>query len=108
MWGVFAVGLFATEDYLGGSYWGAFYGGGGEQLGNQVAGLVAIAAWTCGLSGIMFFSMKYAGILRVPIEDEVMGLDESHHGGAAYYHTDTVDAAASKSAAKVTPEPLPM
>jgi Amt family ammonium transporter len=108
MWGVFAVGLFATEDYLGGSSWGAFYGGGGEQLGNQVAGLVAIAAWTCGLSGIMFFSMKYAGILRVPIEDEVMGLDESHHGGAAYYHTDTVDAAASKSTAKVTPEPLPM
>mmetsp|Transcript_28274 Transcript_28274/g.72706 ORF Transcript_28274/g.72706 Transcript_28274/m.72706 type:complete len:447 (+) Transcript_28274:359-1699(+) len=103
MWGVFAVGLFATEDYLGGESWGAFYGGGGGQLGNQVAGLIGIAAWSCGTSGILFFAMKYAGVLRVPIEDEVMGLDESHHGGPAYYHTESVEAATKHASNKVAP-----
>ena len=92
-WGCIAVGLFGTKENIAASWglgdasdakYGAFYGGGGEQLGIQIAGVLAIAAWTCVMSGIAFFAMKYMGILRVSKEDELAGLDESHHGGAAY------------------------
>jgi len=83
-WGCIASGLFGTEAGIGSSDYGAFYGGGGKQLGYQIAGVISIAAWTCGMSGIMFAAMKAAGILRVSKEDELAGLDESHHGGAAY------------------------
>ncbi|MEM7392553.1 MAG: hypothetical protein AAF492_09400 [Verrucomicrobiota bacterium] len=46
--------------------------------------MAAIALWTCITSGVMFFVLKSMGILRVPPEDELAGLDESHHGGSAY------------------------
>jgi len=92
MWGVISCGLFATKDFLMDAYtvmdeqtdYGAFYGGGGKQLGIQLVGVIAIAAWTCGLSAIMFGCLKAAGILRVSMDDELAGLDESHHGGSAY------------------------
>eukprot|EP00232_Nephroselmis_pyriformis_P019752 CAMPEP_0182887736 /NCGR_PEP_ID=MMETSP0034_2-20130328/21005_1 /TAXON_ID=156128 /ORGANISM="Nephroselmis pyriformis, Strain CCMP717" /LENGTH=471 /DNA_ID=CAMNT_0025021115 /DNA_START=27 /DNA_END=1442 /DNA_ORIENTATION=- len=89
-WGVLSAGLFATEANTMNAYgtsskdWGAFYGGGGKQFGVQCLGVFAFAAWTCVTSGIMFFIMSKAGIFRVSHEDEVMGLDESHHGGSAY------------------------
>eukprot|EP00976_Prorocentrum_cordatum_P025834 524503-Prorocentrum_minimum.AAC.1 len=28
--------------------------------------------------------MKAIGILRVPVDEEILGLDVSHHGGKAY------------------------
>eukprot|EP00951_Prasinocladus_malaysianus_P012653 scaffold94547_cov24-Prasinocladus_malaysianus.AAC.1 len=85
MWGALSVGLFATKEfteevYGDGAFYGGFWGGGGKQLGIQLAGVIAILTWTGGLSVIMFFSMKFAGILRVPVEEEITGLDESHHG----------------------------
>jgi Amt family ammonium transporter len=66
MWGVISCGLFATKDFLIDAYtvqdpqvdYGAFYGGGGKQLGIQLVGVIAIAAWTCGLSAIMFGCLK--------------------------------------------------
>mmetsp|Transcript_17800 Transcript_17800/g.60733 ORF Transcript_17800/g.60733 Transcript_17800/m.60733 type:complete len:444 (-) Transcript_17800:126-1457(-) len=90
MWGVISCGLLASKGNVEAAYgtspddYGAFYGGGGKQLGIQIAGTIAIAAWTCGMSAIMFFALKAMGVLRVSEEDELMGLDESHHGGAAY------------------------
>jgi Amt family ammonium transporter len=91
MWGCISVGLFATKENIDASWGlidedaiGGFYGGDGSQLGVQIAGVLAIALWTCGMSGICFFGMKAAGILRVSQADELTGLDESHHGGAAY------------------------
>eukprot|EP00193_Tetraselmis_chui_P002035 CAMPEP_0177760892 /NCGR_PEP_ID=MMETSP0491_2-20121128/5513_1 /TAXON_ID=63592 /ORGANISM="Tetraselmis chuii, Strain PLY429" /LENGTH=448 /DNA_ID=CAMNT_0019276829 /DNA_START=9 /DNA_END=1355 /DNA_ORIENTATION=+ len=87
MWGVIAVGLFATEEYLGGQSWGSFYGGGVEQLGNQVVGLLGIAAWTFGTSGFMFYTLKRSAILRVNLADEIVGLDEAHYGGRAYHES---------------------
>ena len=81
MWGVFAAGLFATKENNG-----AFYGAddAGKQVGMQCLGILVIAAWTCGLSGLMFFVLNMFGVLRVPPEDEQVGMDESHHGGKAY------------------------
>lgn len=88
-WGVISVGFFATEYSTKFAYgtttdWGIFYGAGPSQLGIQCLGVLSIAGWSAACCCIMFGSLKALNILRVPFEDEMMGLDESHHGGAAY------------------------
>lgn len=89
-WGVIASGLFATKEFVGGVYgtsesdYGALMGGGGKQLGVQIVGVLVIGAWTCVTTGVVFFALKMAKILRVSAEDEDTGLDSSHHGGDAY------------------------
>ena len=81
-WGVLGAGLFATKANNG-----LFTGGAtsGKQIGVQIAAIFAIAAWTCILSGLLFFGLKAAGLLRVSSESEEKGMDESKHGGSAYY-----------------------
>jgi Amt family ammonium transporter len=92
-WGVFAVGLLAHPDKTRMAYSdfgdlknskGAFYGGNGKMLGNQICCIVAIAAWVGGMMSLLFFPLKFLGILRVPQEYEMAGLDASKHGGNAY------------------------
>ena len=58
-----------ADDY------GALYGGGGKQLGNQIAGVLAIIAWVGFTSSVLFGVLKYAGMLRVPVEEEEVGLE---------------------------------
>mmetsp|Transcript_54303 Transcript_54303/g.118415 ORF Transcript_54303/g.118415 Transcript_54303/m.118415 type:complete len:475 (-) Transcript_54303:907-2331(-) len=92
-WGVLAVGLFgdpvytrtyyAWTDDAGDEYTGLFFGG-GKVLGAAITTLVVEIAWVSFFSIIMFVSMKFAGILRVPAEVEDAGMDISKHGGAAY------------------------
>lgn len=89
IWGVISVGLFATPANLLNAYGsktdvGLLYGGNGAQLGVQLLGAASIAVWTCGISFVLFLMLKVFGILRVPQEEEITGLDISHHGGAAY------------------------
>lgn len=101
-WGVIAAGLFAKQKYVLNDYgaeggaddYGAFYGGGGKQLGNQIAGVLAIIAWVGFTSSILFGVLKYAGMLRVPVEEEEAGLDTSHHGGNAYNFEKELDSKA--------------
>ena len=81
-WGVFALGLFHVTD-------GAFYGGGGNLLGWQCAGIVAIAAWSAGVSALVFGLLRACNALRVSSEDETSGLDKAHHGGDAYVRLQT-------------------
>lgn len=97
IWGVLAVGLFATEGYVsqvygtvpgtedGVRHYGGFYGGGGTLLAAQLVYILAIFAWVGGLMGVFFSLLKAAKILRVnpALEDE--GADASHYGGSAYY-----------------------
>lgn len=96
--GVIFVGLMAKEQYVrqvypdrglndDGTYssgYGLFYGGGGELLGCQICGVLAIIAWVAGTLTPFFMGLRMAGILRVPMEEEDVGLDISHHGGEAY------------------------
>lgn len=63
---------------------GVFYGGNGRQLGVQILGAVVISAWTMSLSFVLFFTLKINGWLRVPREEEIVGLDISCHGGSAF------------------------
>lgn len=89
LWGVIAVGLFNVKRHqatAGASekIWGAFYGGGGQLLGINIAGALIITVWTVVLIGIVFMAMKFAKILRISSEEELIGNDVSKHGGVAY------------------------
>ena len=89
-WGCVAVGLFATESNLASAYakatgvYGLFYGGGWEQLGVQLLGVVCIVAWVGALTAMFFLVFRAAKILRVPEHVEREGLDLWDHGGHAY------------------------
>jgi Amt family ammonium transporter len=83
IWGTWAVGLFATGQYLGVK--GLFWGGGVAQLWSQIWGnaVMGISAFVVGL-GLMF-AVKKMGILRISEEGELEGIDIYDHGSPAYH-----------------------
>lgn len=83
-WGVIAVGLFAATDVEG--FWtqGLFYGGGFDQLGPQLLGVVAIAGFTAVAMSIIFLGIKATIGLRVSEQEEMEGLDVHEHGYPGY------------------------
>ena len=85
VWGTIAVGLFACHTVASpdGSL-GLFYGGGFTQLGIQVLGVVAVAAWVCVTSFIMFKVIKHTIGLRASEQEELQGLDLGEHGSECY------------------------
>ena len=58
IWGTFAVGLFATSSAPGfkiaGIKEGLFYGGGFNQLGLQILGILTVGAWAVVLITLTF------------------------------------------------------
>jgi Amt family ammonium transporter len=95
-WGVIAAGLFATETNYKLAYYefsqeqiddgysqpcGLLYGCGANQFIANVIFVVAVFAWTALWSCVLFGGLNAAGKLRVSEEEELVGLDESHHGG---------------------------
>ncbi len=89
IWGVLAVGLFASQNgiaeaYVASDAYGLFLGGGIEQLGIQALGAVSIAGWAIATSAILFGVIKYTVGLRVSEEEEHRGLDIVEHGIEAY------------------------
>jgi len=87
LWGCIATGLFASPSKVAIAYdngaKGLFYGG-GKLLGAQIVGTLFVTSWVCLIMIPYFLLLKYLNILRVdPLEEEV-GLDISHHKGAAY------------------------
>jgi len=84
VWGVLAVGLFASQDVEG--FWkqGLLLGGGADQLVSQVIGILAVIAWVSVASFVMFFLIKLVLGLRVSEEEELAGLDVEEHGSPGY------------------------
>lgn len=83
IWGTIAVGLFSTgADGVG---VGLFYGGGFRQLGIQLMGFAAVAAWTVVTMTIVFFAIKKTIGLRVSAEEEITGLDSTEHNLPSAY-----------------------
>lgn len=76
--------LIAADDASMGRPYGLFMGGGGDVLAAHVVYILVIAAWTLGIMTPFFMLLKRVGILRVPVDVEVMGLDVSYHGGTSY------------------------
>ena len=100
IWGTIAVGLFATDTapafargYGDGVNFGAnqiageglFYGGGFHQLGLQLEGMLATAAWTAVTITIAYMIIKAIFGLRVTEEEEIVGLDAMEHGLTSAY-----------------------
>lgn len=52
-------------------------------------GVAVLAIWALATSAILFGLLSHFKMLRVPHDDEVAGLDVSHHGGAAYNMDDS-------------------
>ncbi|MDE6064007.1 MAG: ammonium transporter, partial [Lachnospiraceae bacterium] len=86
IWGTIATGLFATTSAPDNdSVVGLFYGGGFKQLGLQLLGFAAVAAWTAVTITITFFLIKAVFGLRVSEEEEIVGLDSCEHGLTSAY-----------------------
>jgi ammonium transporter, Amt family len=74
----------ANPDYTGEDKAGIFYGGEWKFLGHQMYGMVVYSVWTLGTSGLLFFALNQMGWFRVSEQEELVGVDVSHHGGKAY------------------------
>lgn len=111
IWGTIAVGLFSTGQNDTGV--GLFYGGGFKQLGIQLVGFLAVAAWTTVTMIITFTIIKKTNGLRVSEEEELKGLDATEHNlpsayadfmpAVSYATSATVKAAAPQTVAPATP-----
>ena len=88
-WGTFAVGLFATSSAPGfkvaGIKEGLFYGGGFNQLGLQILGILTVGAWAAVLITLTFLAIRATVGLRVKPEEEIEGLDATEHGLPSAY-----------------------
>jgi Amt family ammonium transporter len=83
MWGTIAVGIWGQKA-LGLANDGLLHGGGFSQLGVQIMGTFACAAFAVVTMAIVFFLVKAIMGLRVDKEEELRGLDISEHGMEAY------------------------
>ncbi len=85
-WGLIATGLFATTSPVNGATEsaGLLYGGGFSLLGTQLIGMVAIAVFVTIAAGALFAGLRAVGMLRVPPEEELAGLDVAEHGSPGY------------------------
>ena len=70
--GTILVGVFATEN-------GLLYGGGFEQIKIQTIGSFTVAFWSIIVTAIMVYILKYTVGIRVSLEHEIIGLDNSEH-----------------------------
>ena len=82
-WGTIAVGLFASGAN-GSNIVGLFYGGGLQQLGIQLLGVVAAFLWASITALLLFGILRATRQLRVSRKEELLGLDITEHGVEAY------------------------
>ncbi len=83
MFGTIAVGIWGQKA-LGLANDGILHGGGFTQLGIQITGTVACAAFAMVSMAIVFFIVSKTVGLRVSREEELKGLDIEEHGMEAY------------------------
>merc|ERR1712127_659336 len=100
IWGCLAVGLFAEPGRVTNAYgadqYGILYGGGGSLIGCQICGILWICAWVGFIMTPYFHLLNFLGMFRVDSLEEEVGLDISHHKGAAYDLSGPTDEAKEK------------
>jgi len=83
IWGALATGLFATTSINPAGFDGLFYGNPGQLLKQTVA-VGAVAAFTAVVTWVILKFVDITVGLRVPEQEEVLGLDTTTHGEVAY------------------------
>jgi Amt family ammonium transporter len=85
IFGTLAVGLFAQDGITGTSTGnGLFFGGGLKLLGTQFTGVIAVGAFVFIIALIAWVLIKATVGIRVPLREEIEGLDIGEHGNNAY------------------------
>ena len=84
VWGTLAVGLLANPDAPAGLR-GLLYTGEFRQLGLQLLGFLAVAAWAAVTMTLFFLLLRRVNFLRADAADELAGLDVSEHGLPSAY-----------------------
>jgi ammonium transporter, Amt family len=85
VWGTLAVGLFAQDRFMPGTTGnGFFFGGGTQLLGAQATAVFAVGLFTFLISVIAWALLKTTVGIRVPLQEEISGLDVGEHGNSAY------------------------
>jgi Amt family ammonium transporter len=90
IFGTICIGIFAHPDRIGragnpAAKAGIYYGGGSEQLINQLLGVGACAAYVFVVALIAWVLLKATVGIRVTAEEEIDGLDHGEHGNEAYH-----------------------
>jgi Amt family ammonium transporter len=80
--GCLFVGVFGTSAILGAD--GLAYGGGWALLGKQTVGVLAVAAYSFGMTWAIGTGLDKVMGFRVGRDAELAGLDASEHGESAY------------------------
>ena len=83
IWGALATGLFATTTVNPAGFDGLFYGN-PQQLFKQAVAVGAVAIFTAAVTWIILKVIDVTIGLRVPEQEEVLGLDTTTHGEVAY------------------------
>lgn len=78
VWGALATGLFVGIGF------GTLEVGRGEQVLNQIIGIVATLVWSFVATSVILLAIKFTIGLRAEESDEEAGLDQSIHGEEAY------------------------
>jgi Amt family ammonium transporter len=82
-WGALATGLFASSAVNSAAANGLVYGN-PAQLGIQLVAVAAVIAYAAIVTFVILKVINLFVALRVPEQDEVLGLDASQHREAAY------------------------
>ena len=107
-WGCIATGIFASTDRVAFAYdiadTGGILYGKGNLIAVEIIGVLLITVWCAGVMTPFFIGLNALGMLRVDPMEEKVGLDISHHKGAAYdlsaAKAEDVDALAEVRASK--------
>jgi Amt family ammonium transporter len=83
IWGALATGLFASTAVNPAGFDGLFYGN-PSQLYKQAVAVAVVAAFTAVVTWIILKVIDVTIGLRVPEQEEVLGLDTTTHGEVAY------------------------
>eukprot|EP01065_Artemidia_motanka_P009745 TRINITY_DN15034_c0_g1_i1.p1 TRINITY_DN15034_c0_g1~~TRINITY_DN15034_c0_g1_i1.p1 ORF type:complete len:1856 (+),score=383.59 TRINITY_DN15034_c0_g1_i1:189-5756(+) len=113
VWGMIATGLFADPGHvqratnmLGRTQAGLLMGGNGEQLAVQILAVASIAGITVPIAVATFLLSRRCGILRVPVEAELQGVDVHLHKQTTYTYTEGIKVQGDKHRVQLPVTPL--
>jgi Amt family ammonium transporter len=84
LWGGLATGIFATAAVSGVPAFEGLIEGNGSQIGDQLAAIGIVAAYSFVMTSIILKVLDVTLGLRVSDDEEVAGLDVTQHGERAY------------------------